>query len=66
MALRDHFQAPLFPRHPWESFLTVWAVAITGRLNGALTGRYLATVIGRFGRQVQNDVAADELPESTG
>src|SRR5207248_939796 len=66
MPLRDQFHAPLFPSNPWESFLTVWAVTIGGRLNGMLPGRYLAAVHAPFGRHVQAEVAETELLDAPG
>jgi hypothetical protein len=57
MPLLDHFRAPLYPRYPWESFHTFWAVAIAERLNSLLPQRYLATVQTHLGSQVEADVA---------
>jgi hypothetical protein len=64
MPLLDHFHAPVFPRHPWESFHATWAVAIMEHLNRVLPRRYLATVQTHLGRQIEADVAEfDRLAE---
>jgi hypothetical protein len=60
MPLLDHFRAPLFPRYPWESFHTFWAVSIAERLNALLPQRYLATVQTHLGSQIEADVAEGE------
>jgi hypothetical protein len=57
MPLLNHFHAPVYPRYPWESFHTVWAVTIAERLNSLLPQRYLATVQTHLGSQVEADVA---------
>jgi hypothetical protein len=62
MPLLDHFRPPLYPRYPWESFHTFWAVAIAERLNSMLPQRYLATVQTHLGSQVEADVAEWEGP----
>lgn len=62
MPLLDHFHAPLYPRNPWESFHTFWAVTIAERLNSLLPQRYLATVQTHLGSQVEADVAEWESP----
>ncbi len=62
MPLLDHFHAPLVDSYPWQSFHTIWAVAIAGRLNATLPRRYVATVQTHLGRRVEADVAEFELP----
>src|SRR5262245_36901740 len=69
MPLLDHFHAPLFPRHPWESFHAVWATAILESLNQLLPSRYFAAVHVHLGRHVETDVAefdAGPSPEDAG
>lgn len=74
MPLLDHFRPPLYPRNPWESFHTFWAVTIAERLNSLLPQRYLATVQTHLGSQVEADVAEwegssggeDELADGRG
>lgn len=64
MPLLDHFRAPIYPRHDWESFHARWAVALSDMLNGLLPPRYLAEVQIHIGRQVEADVAEFELSPS--
>ncbi len=64
MPLLDHFRAPIYPRHDWESFHARWAVALSDMLNGLLPPRYLAEVQIHIGRQVEADVAEFELTPS--
>ncbi|HTU92454.1 MAG TPA: DUF4058 family protein [Gemmataceae bacterium] len=64
MPLLDHFRAPIYPRHDWESFHARWAVALSDMLNGLLPQRYLAEVQIHIGRQVEADVAEFELTPS--
>jgi hypothetical protein len=64
MPLLDHFRAPIYPRHDWESFHARWAVALSDMLNGLLPERYLAEVQIHLGRQVEADVAEFELTPS--
>lgn len=64
MPLLDHFRAPIYPRHDWESFHARWAVALSDMLNGLLPQRYLAEVQIHLGRQVEADVAEFELAPS--
>src|SRR5579884_316878 len=61
MPLLDHFRAPIYPRHDWESFHARWAVALSDMLNGLLPPRYLAEVQIHTCRQVEADVAEFEL-----
>src|SRR5262245_31904565 len=60
MPLLDHFHAPVFPRYPWESFHSFWAVAIAAALNELLPQRFLATVHTHLGSQVEADVTEFE------
>lgn len=64
MPLLDHFRAPIYPLHDWESFHARWAVALADMLNGLLPPRYLAEVQIHIGRQVEADVAEFELVPS--
>ena len=71
MPLLDHFRAPLFPRHPWESLHAAWANAIMERLNDVLPPRYFAAVQVHLGSRVEADVAEfdrrnDEEPGANG
>jgi hypothetical protein len=60
MPLLDHFHAPVFPRHPWESFHLVWAGELLAWLNRILPRRYFATAHTHLGNQVEADVAEFE------
>lgn len=60
MPLLDHFHAPLFPLHPWESFHGAWADALMAQLNQRLPARYFATFHTHLGTQVEADVAEFE------
>jgi hypothetical protein len=62
MPLLDHFHAPIYPLHGWESFHARWAVALADAFNLLLPRRYLAEVQIHIGRQVEADVAEFELP----
>jgi hypothetical protein len=65
MALLDHFHAPLFPRHRWESFHSRWANAIADYLDQQLPPRYFAEVQTHLSTRVEADVAEMErAPES--
>ncbi len=64
MPLLDHFRAPVYPRHDWESFHARWAIALSDMLNGLLPTRFLAEVQIHLGRQVEADVAEFELAPS--
>ncbi len=58
MPLLDHFHAPVYPRHRWESFHAVWSVSIVERLNRAsLPQRYFAETQVHIGGHVEIDVA---------
>lgn len=56
MPLRDHFHAPLYPTHRWESFYARWAVAIADALNDTLPSRYFAETQVHLGSRVEADV----------
>jgi hypothetical protein len=60
MPLLDHFHAPLFPTHRWESFHAYWASAIGEALNRVLPHRYFAEVHVHLGNRVEADVAEFE------
>jgi hypothetical protein len=61
--LLDHFHEPIYPRHGWESFHTLWAVSLLEALNRRLPSqRYLAEVQIHVGRRIEADVAEFELP----
>lgn len=64
MPLLDHFHAPIYPRHDWESFPARWAVALSDMLNGLLPPRYPAEVQIHISRQVEADVAEFALSPS--
>lgn len=66
MPLRDHFHAPLFSTHPFESFHTVWSVTIMEALNRSLPRRFFATVSRHLGSSVEADVAEFEHTEEPG
>jgi hypothetical protein len=56
MPLRDHFHAPLYPTHRWESFYARWVVAIADALNDTLPSRYFAETQVHLGSRVEADV----------
>src|SRR5205823_6762840 len=60
MPLLDHFHAPLFPTHRWDSFHAYWASAIGESLNRVLPRRYFAEVHVYLGNRVEADVAESE------
>ncbi len=60
MPLLDHFHAPVFPLHPWESFHAFWAAAIGEWLNGLLPPRYFAAIQTHLGASIEADVAEFE------
>jgi hypothetical protein len=66
MPLLDHFQRPLHPLHPWESFHAAWADAIMGRLNELLPPRYFAAIQVHLGSRVEADVAEFEQAQDAG
>lgn len=70
MPLHDHFHPPLLPRWSYESFHSLWAGQLAGRLNLLpLPPRFLAETDVRIGLSVATDVAAfehDEGPEEGG
>jgi hypothetical protein len=63
MPLLDHFRAPLYPLHPWESFHTFWIAAIGEGLNRSLPQRYFAVVQTHLGMAVEADMAEFEGEE---
>jgi hypothetical protein len=63
MPLLDHFHAPLYPRHPWESFHAAWATALMEWLNQILPRRYFAAVQIHLSSRVEADVAEFDRPE---
>jgi hypothetical protein len=60
MPLLDHFHAPLYPTHRWESFHARWAVAIADALNDTLPPRYFAETQVHLGSRVEADVVEFE------
>lgn len=64
MPLLDHFHAPIYPVHGWESFHTRWAVALADAFNRLLPPRYLAEVQIHIGRNLEADVAEFDLSPS--
>lgn len=57
MPLLDHFHAPLYPTHSWESFHTSWAVEMMRHLNRrVLPKRYFAETQTHLGGRVEIDV----------
>lgn len=64
MPLLDHFHAPIYPVHGWESFHARWAVALSDAFNRVLPRRYLAEVQIHIGRNIEADVAEFELSPS--
>lgn len=69
MPLLDHFQAPLYPLHSWESFHARWAVAILDALNESLPPeRYLGEVQVHVGTRIEADVAEFQVgpPDEAG
>src|SRR5262245_21118973 len=57
MPLVDHFHPPLFPRHAWESFHSLWCGGILAQLNRQLPPRFYGQVQVHLGRKVEADVA---------
>jgi hypothetical protein len=60
--LLDHYRAPLYPRHHWDSFHTRWATVIADTLDRTLPRRFFAEVQTHLGTQVEADVAEFEAP----
>jgi hypothetical protein len=60
--LLDHYRAPLYPLHRWESFHNRWANAIADTLDRTLPRRFFAEVQIHLGSQVETDVAEFERP----
>jgi hypothetical protein len=63
MPLLDHFHAPLYPTHRWESFHARWAVAISDALNDTLPSRFFAETQVHLGARIEADVV--EFEQST-
>lgn len=57
MPLLDHFHPPLSDRRHWESFHTLWAGAITERLNAVLPNEYFAESQTHASTRFEIDVA---------
>ena len=57
MPLLDHFHAPLYPMHSWESFHSRWANVIADTLDRTLPGRFFAEVQVHLGSRIEADVA---------
>jgi hypothetical protein len=67
MPILDHFHAPLYPTHTWESFHMRWATVIADTLDRQLPQGYFAEVHTHLGPQVSADIAefartAEETP----
>jgi hypothetical protein len=60
MPLRDHFHAPLYPQHAWESFHAWFTVSIADHLNRVLPRRFIAEVQTHLGSRIEADVAEFE------
>jgi hypothetical protein len=60
MPILDHFRAPLYPTHSWESFHMRWAGVIADTLDRTLPERFFAEVHTHLGTQVSADVAEFE------
>jgi hypothetical protein len=64
MPLIDHFHAPVYPLHSWESFHSWWAVNLAESLIALLpVERFLVEVQVTLGTRVEADVAEFESPE---
>lgn len=55
--LLDHFHAPVYPRHAWQSFHQSWCTMILAELNKHLPARYFGQVDINLGQKVKADVA---------
>ncbi len=63
MPLLDHFQAPIYPRHAWESFHSNWATRLADILNDRwLPPEYLAEETRHGGARLEIDVATYHEP----
>src|SRR5262249_4310554 len=62
MPLLDHFRAPIFPRHRWESFHSNWATRIADTLNDSMPDDFLAEEYTHSADSLEIDIAtyADE------
>jgi hypothetical protein len=61
MPLLDHFHAPLFPVHRWESFHSNWATKIADTLSGLLPVEFIAEEHLYAGSGMEIDVATLEV-----
>src|SRR4051794_33671133 len=61
MPLLDHFHAPIYSTHSWESFHARWAGALADDLNRLLPPRFLAESLVHAGTHVAGDVVEWEL-----
>ena len=67
MSLLDHFHAPLYPMHRWESLHARWAVAIADTLNEVLPSRFFAETQVHLGARAEADVVEfDNNPSTNG
>jgi hypothetical protein len=62
MPLLDHFRAPIYPRHRWESFHSNWATRIADALNDSMPEDFLAEEYTHSADSLEIDIAtyADE------
>jgi hypothetical protein len=60
MPLLDHFHAPLFPRHSWESFHSNWATRLADGLSELLPPEFMVEENTRGGGRLEIDVATYE------
>ena len=65
MPLLDHFHAPLYPTHRWESLHARWAVAIADALNDTLPARFFAETQVHLGARAEADVVEFEQDTPT-
>jgi hypothetical protein len=66
MPLLDHFHAPLFPVHHWESFHSNWATRIADALSERLPKEYIAEEHTHAGPNLEIDVATLERDAGVG
>jgi hypothetical protein len=63
MPLLDHFHAPLYPRHHWDSFHSNWATRLADALNERLPPEFMAEEHTSAGSRLEIDVATyEQLP----
>ena len=61
MPILDHFRPPVYPRVPWESFHSTWAINLMMRLNEQLLpDGYQANSEVHLGQRIEVDVATFE------